>query len=68
MVWRYFCDECGSEKEVAHLTISAEVSRGDVHMPEVQDGPQYESDLCSSCRQKRVMEFSNFIEGLKPRR
>ncbi len=28
MVWRCFCDDCGSEKEVAHLTISAEVSRG----------------------------------------
>jgi len=34
-------------------------------MPELQDGPQYERDLCSSCRQLRSAEFLDFLEKLK---
>jgi hypothetical protein len=68
MVWRHFCDECGSENGVAGLTISAEVSKSRIHMPELPEEPLYERDLCSSCRQVRITEFLDFLEKLKRRR
>jgi len=77
MVWRHFCDECGSENEVGRLAISAEVSRGGVLVPEelIEEGKEagadllaYERDLCSSCRKIRITEYLYFLEKLKKRR
>jgi hypothetical protein len=57
------CDECGSKNEITRFTVRAErMSTFQEHLP------RYERNLCSSCLDRKIAEYSNFIEGLtKPR-
>jgi len=53
------CDECGSKSEITRFTVRAErMSTFQEHLP------RYERNLCNSCLDRRLVEYSNFIEGL----
>jgi hypothetical protein len=53
------CDECGSKSEITRFTVRAErLSAFQEHLP------RYERNLCSSCLDRRLAEYSAFIEGL----
>jgi len=71
VIVKYLCDDCGSEDDVRHFTAYFEVSsveRGPKRIAyEGYDLPQYERDLCKSCRDRRIAEVWNFVEGLKPK-
>jgi hypothetical protein len=72
VIVKYLCDECSSEDDVRHFTTYFEVSSVEQGPKRIAypgfDVPQYERDLCKSCMDRRIAEYSNFIEGLnKPR-
>jgi len=57
------CDECGSKSEITRFTVRAERLSGSQ-----QYLPRYERNLCNSCLDHRLAEYSNFIEGLHKQR
>jgi hypothetical protein len=63
MAVRHLCDDCSLESEITRFTIRAD------RMSTVQQHlPRYERNLCNSCLDRRLAEYSNFIEALnKPR-
>jgi hypothetical protein len=77
MAVRYFCDDCGSDNEVVHLSITAEI--GDAYFNTAKSKylpvydrdelmhvlPEYHRDLCRSCLERRVTEYCGFINGLR---
>jgi len=71
MIVKYLCDECGSEDDVTHFLAYFEVSsveqssEGKRIAYQGYDVPQYENDLCKSCRDRRIAQFTNLIDGMK---
>ena len=78
MAVKFYCDDCGSDSYVKHLSISAEIGTAffntDKHQylpaysndEELRFLPQYDFDLCRSCLERRAMEYCAFIGGLRP--
>jgi hypothetical protein len=74
---KYFCDDCGSDDNVVHLSISAEIGEAyfnnektkflPVYDRDQELGvlPEYHRDLCRACLERRVMEYCGFINGLR---